>query len=59
MLKKSIDWEMLIYMGATLSIPTLLTEAKIDRWLVGLFAPLVVPFSATPALAFIVIALIT
>ena len=59
MLKKSIDWEMLIYMGATLSIPTLLTEAQIDRWLVGLFAPLVVPFSATPALAFIVIALIT
>ena len=59
MLKKSIDWEMLIYMGATLSIPTLLTDAKIDRWLVGLFAPLVVPFSATPALAFIVIALIT
>ncbi len=59
MLKKSIDWEMLIYMGATLSIPTLLTEAKIDQWLVGLFAPLVVPFSATPALAFIVIALIT
>jgi len=59
MLKKSIDWEMLIYMGATLSIPTLLTEAKIDQWLVGLFAPLVVPFSATPALAFVVIALIT
>lgn len=59
MLKKSIDWEMLIYMGATLSIPTLLTEAKIDQWLVALLAPLVVPFSATPALAFIVIALIT
>jgi anion transporter len=59
MLKKSIDWEMLIYMGVTLSIPTLLTEAKIDQWLVGLFAPLVVPFSETPALAFIVIALIT
>jgi anion transporter len=59
MLKKSIDWEMLIYMGATLSIPTLLTEAKIDQWLVGLLAPLVVPFSETPALAMIVIALIT
>ena len=59
MLKKSIDWEMLIYMGATLSIPTLLTEAKIDQWLVSLFAPLVVPFRETPALAFIVIALIT
>jgi anion transporter len=59
MLKKSIDWEMLIYMGATLSIPTLLTEAKIDQWLVSLFAPLVVPFRETPAVAFIVIALIT
>ncbi|MGZ8478536.1 MAG: SLC13 family permease [Candidatus Binatia bacterium] len=59
MLKKSIDWEMLIYMGVTLSIPTLLTEAKIDQWLVGLLAPLVVPFSETPALAIIVIALIT
>jgi hypothetical protein len=41
MLKKSIDWEMLIYMGVTLSIPTLFTEAKIDQWLVGLCAPLV------------------
>ncbi len=59
MLKKSIDWEMLIYMGATLSIPALLTEAKIDQWLVSLLAPLVVPFKSTPALAFIVIALIT
>ncbi|MGZ8434438.1 MAG: SLC13 family permease [Candidatus Binatia bacterium] len=59
MLKKSIDWEMLIYMGVTLSIPTLLTEAKIDQWLVGLLAPLVVPFSESPALAMIVIALIT
>lgn len=59
LLKKNIDWEMLIYMGVTLSIPTLLAEAQIDHWLVGLLAPLVVPFGATPALAFIVIALIT
>jgi len=58
-IKKSIDWEMLIYMGATLSIPTLLTQAKIDHWLVGIFSPLILPFTKTPALAFIVVLLIT
>jgi hypothetical protein len=46
-------------MGATLSIPKLLSESKIDHWLVGLFAPVVLPFTDSPALAFIVIALIT
>jgi di/tricarboxylate transporter len=58
-IKKSIDWEMLIYMGATLSIPTLLTQAKIDHWLVGIFSPLILPFTQTPALAFIIVLLIT
>jgi anion transporter len=58
-LKKGIDWELLIYMGATLSIPTLLTQMKIDGWLVNLVSPLVLPLSHSPALAFIVIAVIT
>ena len=58
MLKKGVDWEMLIYMGATLSIPTLLTQAKIDHWLVGLISPLILPFTTTPVLAFILIAMI-
>ncbi|MGE5820039.1 MAG: SLC13 family permease [Deltaproteobacteria bacterium] len=58
-IKKSIDWEMLIYMGVTLSIPTLLTQAKIDHWLVGIFSPLILPFTQTPALAFIIVMLIT
>jgi anion transporter len=56
---KSIDWEMLIYMGVTLSIPTLLTQAKIDHWLVGISSPLIRPFTQTPALAFIIVMLIT
>lgn len=59
MVKKGIDWEMLICMGATLAIPTLLTEAKIDKWLVSLIAPLILPFVDYPALCFLVIALIT
>jgi di/tricarboxylate transporter len=58
-LKKGIDWELLIYMGATLSIPTLLTQMKIDGWMVNLISPLVLPLSHSPALTFIVIALIT
>jgi hypothetical protein len=58
MLKKGVDWEMLIYMGVTLSIPTLLTQAKIDHWLVNLFSPLILPFTQYPAIAFIIIALI-
>jgi len=58
MLKKGVDWEMLIYMGATLSIPTLLTQANIDQWMVGLFSPIVLPFTQTPAMAFVIIALI-
>jgi len=58
MLKKGIDWELLIYMGVTLSIPILLTQAKIDEWLVGLASPVILPFLDYPALAFITIALI-
>jgi anion transporter len=58
MLKKGIDWELLIYMGATLSIPILLTQAKIDEWLVGLASPVIVPFLNNPAISFIIIALI-
>jgi len=49
---------LLIYMGATLSIPTLLTQAKIDEWLVGWISPLIVPFLERPALSFVIIALI-
>ncbi|MBI2211778.1 MAG: anion permease, partial [Deltaproteobacteria bacterium] len=58
MLKKGIDWEFLIYLGATLSIPSLLTKAKLDEWLSGFLAPFVLPFVEQPALAFIIIALI-
>ena len=58
MLKKGIDWELLIYMGATLSIPILLTQAKIDEWLVSLASPVILPFLDHPALSFIIIALI-
>ena len=58
-LKKGIDWELLIYMGATLSIPILLTQMKIDGWLVSLVSPLILPLSHNPALAFIAIAVIT
>lgn len=58
MMKKGIDWEMLLYMGATLSIPALLTQAKIDQWLVGMFAPVLLPFTNSPALCFTVIILI-
>jgi anion transporter len=58
MLKKGIDWELLIYMGVTLSIPILLTQAKIDEWLVGLASPVILPILDRPALSFIAIALI-
>jgi anion transporter len=58
MLKKGIDWELLLYMGATLSIPTLLTQARIDEWLVGLISPLILPFLERQALLFVIVALI-
>ncbi len=58
MFKKGIDWEFLIYLGATLSLPSLLTQAKIDEWLSGFFSPFVLPFVDHLALAFIIIALI-
>jgi len=57
-LKRGIDWELLLYMGATLSIPILLTQAKIDEWLVGLASPVILPFLNSPALSFIAIVLI-
>jgi anion transporter len=58
-LKKGIDWELLIYMGATLSIPTLLTQLKVDRWMVSLISPLILPLLNSPALTIIVIVLIS
>jgi anion transporter len=59
MMRKGIDWELLIHMGVTLSIPTLLKQAKIDLWLVDVMSPLLVPFLESPALFFIVIAVLT
>ena len=59
LIKKGIDWELLIYMGVTLSIPALLTKAKIDEWLVSFISPLILPFVETPAISFLIIALIT
>jgi anion transporter len=59
MLKKGIDWELLIYMGATLSIPTLLTQAKVDAWMVSLISPLILPLRNSPALTFVIVALIS
>jgi len=45
LIKNGIDWEVLIYMGATLSIPTLLTQARIDKWLVAAVSPPCCPSS--------------
>jgi anion transporter len=59
MLRKGIDWELLIHMGVTLSIPTLLKEAKIDVWLVNVMSPLIVPFIDSPVRFFLVIVLLT
>jgi anion transporter len=58
-LKKAIDWELLLYMGVTLSIPTLLTQARIDQWLVELISPIIEPFMTHPAWFFVIIALAT
>jgi anion transporter len=59
MMRKGIDWELLIHMGVTLSIPTLLKQAKIDQWLVDVISPLILPFMNSPAWFFVVIALLT
>ena len=59
MLRKGIDWELLIHMGVTLSIPTLLKQAKIDQWLVDVMSPLILPFMDSPAWFFLIIALLT
>ncbi|HEU4343235.1 MAG TPA: SLC13 family permease, partial [Candidatus Binatia bacterium] len=49
-MRKAIDWELLIYMGVTLSIPELLTRAKLDQWLVELISPVIDPVLHNPAL---------
>jgi anion transporter len=59
MLRKGIDWELLIYMGVTLSIPTLLRQAKLDNWLVDVMSPLILPFIESPSWFFLIIALLT
>jgi len=59
MLRKGIDWELLIYMGVTLSIPALLKQAKIDQWLVDTLSPVILPFLDSPVWFFVVIALLT
>ncbi len=52
MMRKGIDWELLIHMGVTLSIPTLLKQAKIDQWLVDVISPVILPFMDSPAMVF-------
>jgi anion transporter len=59
MMRKGIDWELLIHMGVTLSIPTLLKQAKIDQWLVDVISPLILPFMDSPAWFFLIIAVLT
>jgi anion transporter len=59
MLRKGIDWELLIHMGVTLSIPTLLKQAKIDQWLVDVMSPVILPFMDSPAWFFLIIAILT
>ncbi|MGH7873919.1 MAG: SLC13 family permease [Candidatus Binatia bacterium] len=59
MMRKGIDWELLIHMGVTLSIPILLKQAKIDQWLVDVISPLILPFMDSPAWFFLVIAVLT
>ncbi len=59
MMRKGIDWELLIHMGVTLSLPTLMKQAKIDQWLVDVLSPLILPFMDSPVWFFIVIALLT
>jgi di/tricarboxylate transporter len=59
MLRKGIDWELLIHMGVTLAIPTLLKQAKIDQWLVDVMSPLILPVMDSPVWFFLVIALLT
>jgi anion transporter len=59
MLRRGIDWELLIHMGVTLSIPTLLKQAKIDVWLVDVMSPVITPFLDSPVRLFVVIALLT
>jgi anion transporter len=59
MLRKGIDWELLIHMGVTLSIPTLLKQAKLDQWLVDVMSPLILPFMDSPAWFFLIIAILT
>lgn len=59
MMRKGIDWELLIHMGVTLSLPTLMKQAKIDQWLIEIISPLILPFMDSPVWFFIVIALLT
>jgi anion transporter len=59
MMRKAIDWELLIYMGVTLSIPALLTQSKLDQWMIDLISPIIDPFLTNSALLFVVIALLT
>jgi anion transporter len=59
MLRKGIDWELLIHMGVTLSIPILLKQSKIDQWLVDVMSPLILPFMDSPAWFFVIIAIVT
>ena len=59
MMRKGIDWELLIHMGVTLSLPTLMKQAKIDQWLIDVISPLILPFMDSPVWFFIVIALLT
>ena len=49
----------MLFRSVTLSIPTLLTQARIDQWLVEIISPVIEPYMSSPAWLFVIIALLT
>jgi divalent anion:Na+ symporter, DASS family len=56
--RAGINWDFLFYLGAVLSLTSVVQKLGIDKWLVNELAPLLGPLAERPSLFLIVMALI-
>lgn len=55
--RAGINWDFLFYLGAVLSLTSVVRQLNIDRWLINHLTPLLTPMTAYPALFLLIMAL--
>jgi DASS family divalent anion:Na+ symporter len=55
--RAGINWDFLFYLGAVLSLTSVVRQLNIDRWLISHLTPLLLPMTTRPALFLLIMAL--